>query len=87
MALVLATSGAAGAFTTTTSPKVAAPAQKVVRVAAASRFDWLANGRAAGTANAPRSATTVAYNGRMLGGGAYICSPAGFGQRSFCTER
>jgi hypothetical protein len=47
------------------------------------RFDWSDTRSASRTARAVPDAVLILYHGQ----GSYICSPAGFGQRSKCFKR
>ncbi|MFC2969125.1 hypothetical protein ACFOES_13550 [Acidimangrovimonas pyrenivorans] len=58
-----------------------------MRVAAMQGFSWFSNGKTAAEAKLARAALTTSHSGRSLGHGSWICSPAGFGQKSSCKAR
>ncbi|PKP69399.1 MAG: hypothetical protein CVT82_11105 [Alphaproteobacteria bacterium HGW-Alphaproteobacteria-4] len=79
-ATLLASTSFATALTETTTAKTGRPAGIVIS------FDWRAgkSGQRAGAA-VPVSASIS--SGLNLGGGSYVCSPAGFGRQSQCFSR
>ncbi|MDP3860592.1 MAG: hypothetical protein Q8Q63_03305 [Phaeovulum sp.] len=80
-ALMLATAGFAAALTET-----AAPVAKTAPRGAIVAFDW----RAGKSGSRKTSAVPVSArvsSGLSLGGGSYVCSPAGFGRQSSCFSR
>ncbi|MBW6506102.1 MAG: hypothetical protein K0B00_05040 [Rhodobacteraceae bacterium] len=78
--MLMATTGFATALTETTAAKSVRPAGIAIS------FDWRA-GKPGQRAGAVVPVSASVSSGLNLGGGSYVCSPAGFGRQSQCFSR
>lgn len=81
-ALLLASVGLAVALTVTTETT----AKPVTARGEVISFNWLA-GKSTARKPAATPASANVRSGLNLGGGSYVCSPAGFGRQSRCFSR
>lgn len=89
LACVLGGSATAPVLAQTGGSSAAAP--KVFRAKAQLKavrgFNWFSNGQSAAQARLARASLNGLPTGRRLGNGSWICTAAGFGQKSRCVAR